>query len=216
MARVNADLLSAYHDRELDAAEAFRIDDLLDDDAEARDLLAAFDRIDAAVRESFDAELDAPVPLALARTVRSGFAERKRRAFGATIVRWAAPMAAAIAIVVLGNHWTGERAAQALAERDAMIAALTDRAIQTALETALSGAQVSVADAKAASEVSITPTRTYKSATQHWCREFEEDVVVEGTHTKRTGIACREENGGWRRVETMTPGNTPPPVGRTL
>ena len=101
-------------------------------------------------------------------------------------------------------------------EREAQIAALTDRAVQDALENALSGAAVSLSDDGLAGVVSITPTRTYKSETKHWCREFVEEVVIDSQRTTRFGIACRESAGGWRRVQTRLPGSKPPPVGTVL
>ncbi len=216
MGEVTAELLSAYHDRELGLEETSRLRRSLAADVEARAVLDAFDRIDDAVRESFAEDLDAPISLDLARAVRSGLAARRRRAIGRTVLRWAGPVAAAIAIVVFGDRWVEQRTELALAERELQIAELTDRAVQDALENALSGTAVSLADDKLSGVVSITPTRTYRSETKHWCREFVEDVVIDGKHTTRFGLACRENTGEWRRVQTRLPGSTPPPVGTVL
>jgi surface antigen len=216
MGKVTAEMLSAYHDRELGLEQTSGLRRSLAADAEARAVLDAFDRIDDAVRESFAEDLDAPIPLDLARAVRSGLAARRRRAIGRTVLRWAGPVAAAIAIVVVGNNWVEQRAGQELAKRELQIAELADRAIQDALENALSGTAVSLADDDLSGVVSITPTRTYRSETKHWCREFVEDVVIDGKHTTRFGLACRENSGEWRRVQTRLPGSTPPPVGRVL
>ena len=216
MGEVTAEMLSAYHDRELGLEETSGLRRSLAADAEARALLDAFGRIDDAVRESFAEDLGAPIPLDLARAVGSGLAARRRRAIGRTVLRWAGPVAAAIAVVVFGNHWVEQRTELALAERELQIAALTDRVVQDALENALSGAAVSMADDDLSGVVSITPTRTYRSETKHWCREFVEDVVIDGKHTTRFGLACRENTGEWRRVQTRLPGSTPPPVGTVL
>jgi surface antigen len=216
MGEVSAEMLSAYHDQEFGLEETSRLRRNVAADAEARALLDTFDQIDAAVRKSFDEDLDAPVSLALARSVRAGFAARKRRAIGQAALRWVGPIAAAIAVVVVGNNWVEQRASQALAERELQIAALADRAVQDALENALSGAAVSLSDAHLAGMVSITPTRTYQSETKHWCREFVENVMIDGQKTTRFGIACRESEGGWRRVQTRLPGSTPPPIGADL
>jgi len=216
MTGVTAELLSAFHDRELDPGEAARLQEFLSDDGEARKLLAAFSNIDEAVRASFEADLDAPMPLALARTVRTGFAARKRRAITSIALRWAGPVAAALAIVVVGQGWSLRQAEHALEARELQIAALADRAVQDALENALSGAAISMSDPVVASTVSITPTRTYRSETQHWCREFVEDLMVDGERVTRFGLACRENDGGWQRVQTKQPGAMPPPVHRSL
>jgi len=212
MGGMAAELVSAYRDGELTPGEDAHLSAFLDEDAEARDILADFERVDALAREVFDAELDAPVPLALARTVRSGFAARRRRAYAGMATRWAGPIAAALAIVFVGHQWTLNQAEQAMVEREAQIVALADRAVQDALEHALSGAAVSVSDPTLASTVSIRPTRTYRSETKHWCREFEEHLVVNGEQVTRFGLACRETDGGWRRVETQQRGAMPPPV----
>ncbi len=216
MGKVTAEMLSAYHDRELGLEQTSGLRRSLAADAEARAVLDEFDRIDDAVRESFAEDLDAPIPLDLARAVRSGLAARRRRAIGRTVLRWAGPVAAAIAIVVVGNNWVEQRAGQELAKRELQIAELADRAIQDALENALSGTAVSLADDDLSGVVSITPTRTYRSETEHWCREFVENVVIDDKQTTRYGLACREAAGGWRRVQTRLPGSTPPPVGRVL
>ena len=208
------ELLSAYHDRELSPGETARLRQSLTGDDDARAILDAFDDVDDAVRASFASELDDPVPLALARTVRAGLAARRRRAVTRSVMRWAGPMAAAIALVIGGNQWIEHRIEGALAEREAQIAALTNDAVQTALETALSGNAVQLADAKLSGTVSITPIRTYRSETEHWCREFVEEVVIEGEKVTRFGLACREADGEWRRVQTRLPGSTPPPVGQ--
>ena len=213
MAELKVDRISAYHDGELAPEEAARVRAELTAEPEARALLEALGRVDAEARAAFDAELEDPVPLALARSVRQGFAARKRRAVARTALRWAGPMAAAIAIVIGGHQWTEHRIEQALAEREMRIAELTDQAVQQALESALSGVSVAMADEKLDGTVSITPIRTYKSETQHWCREFVERVMIEGEEVTRFGLACREQDGDWHRVQTRLPGDKPPPVG---
>lgn len=213
MGELTREQVSAYHDGELAPDEAARLRALLADDAEAVELLEAFGRVDAEARAAWGAELDDPLPLALARTVRQGFAARRRKAVARVALRWAGPVAAAIAILIGGNQWIEHRIEEALVEREQRIAALTDAAVQQALETALSGVPVAVSDAEVGSTVSITPTRTYKSESEHWCREFVEKVMIDGEQVTRFGLACREKDGGWQRLQTRLPGNQPPPVG---
>jgi len=216
MSKVTAEQLSAFHDRELGLEDTFSLRRDIAADSEARALLDSFDRIDDAVKLSFAEDLDAPVPLDLARTVRAGFAKRQRRNTVQSVMRWVGPIAASIVVVLYGNNLMQQRASDALAERELQIAALTDQAVQKALESTLSGAMVSLADDKFSGVVSITPTRTYLSESKNWCREFVEDVVIDDRQTTRFGLACREKAGGWRRVQTRLPGSTPPPVGQAL
>ena len=208
--------ISAYHDRELSPEEAARLRGKLAGDPEARALVEALDRVDDAARASFEAELEEPVPLELARGVRRGFAARRRRALGRTALRWAGPVAAAVVIVVAGSQWVEHRIEQKFAQRETRIAQLTDKAVQQALENALSGVAVAVSDKAVGSTVSITPIRTYKSESQHWCREFVERVMIDGEQVTRFGLACRERDGEWQRVQTRLPGSKPPPVGQPL
>jgi surface antigen len=216
MGELTPERISAYHDRELAPAEAARLRARLSEEAEARAVLEAFGRVDDEARAAFEAELDEPVPLALARTVRQGFAARRRRALARTALRWAGPVAAAIAILVGGQQWLEHRVERSLAQREARLAELTDQAVQEALETALSGVAVARADEALGTTVSVTPIRTYKSESEHWCREFVEQVSIDGEQVTRYGLACREKSGGWERVQTRLPGSNPPPVGQAL
>ncbi len=216
MSKVTAELLSAFHDRELELEDTFSLRHDIVADSDARALLDSFDRIDDAVKLSFAEELDAPIPLDLARTVRTGLAKRQRRETFHSVMRWVGPIAASIVVLMFGNNMMHKRATEAMAQRELQIAELTDRAVQKALENALSGAMVSLADDKFSGVVSITPTRTYLSETKHWCREFVENVVIDDQQTTRVGLACRESAGGWLRVQTRLPGSTPPPIGTVL
>ncbi|HSF94509.1 MAG TPA: hypothetical protein VLA52_05735 [Thermohalobaculum sp.] len=216
MTGMTSEMLSSYHDRELAPGAAAPLRELLAEDAEARRLLQDFERVDEAVKAAFDADLDVPVPLALARTVRSGFAARRRRAVARAALRWAGPIAASIAVVLLGHQASMREAELALEAREAQIAALADRAVQDALESALSGARIAMSDPEVAGTVSVTPVRTYRSASNHWCREFVEEFLLDARTVTRFGVACREKDGGWSRVETKQPGNMPPPVSTTL
>ena len=215
-AKMTAEQLSAYHDRELEPGAAAPLREMLAQDPEARRLLDELELVDDAVRASFDADLEAPVPLALARTVRAGFAARKRRVVTRVALRWAGPVAASIAIVVFGQQMAQRNAEEALQAREAQIASLVDRAVQDALENALSGARVAVSDPQVDGRITITPIRTYRSASNHWCREFAEELLVDRQKVTRFGIACREPDGGWSRIETKQPGAMPPPVSASL
>ena len=195
MARMMAEMLSAYHDRELRLDEAELPQAEIAEDDDARALLEAYSQIDEAASASGAAELDAPVPLALARSVRAGFAARRRRTLGRLALYWVGPVAAALAVVVFGGQWIEQRTESAMAEREARIAALTERVVQEALEKAVSGAEVALADDGLANSVAVTQTRTYRSESQNWCREFVEHITVDGKQSERYGLACREDSG---------------------
>lgn len=50
-------------------------------------------------------------------------------------------------------------------------------------------------------EGTVTPIRTYESASAKWCREFEAAVTVDDDQELATGHACRERDGTWRIIE---------------
>lgn len=71
--------------------------------------------------------------------------------------------------------------------------------IQYALENLTSG--VSTSSQVRGTEVVITPIRTWKSVSGHYCRRYEISIaepgapVFEGERTR-----CREKTGGWKAV----------------
>jgi len=74
------------------------------------------------------------------------------------------------------------------------------KTIQIALETRKSG-DSEVNRLVAGPVVSVTPTATWKSVSNHFCRSFVE-VVLLTTKNKvtRKGVACREASGTWKLV----------------
>lgn len=66
-----SDKLSAYLDGELPDQEALQVEDWLERDPQAQAQLEALMHADSMVRDAFDAQLQDPVPLELARAVKS-------------------------------------------------------------------------------------------------------------------------------------------------
>jgi len=75
-----------------------------------------------------------------------------------------------------------------------------EAALQEALETRTSGATAHWIGA-GGSAGSVTPLRTFRIVTGHYCRDFLETVVAAGETRNRRATACRDETGIWRRVE---------------
>ena len=44
---------------------------------------------------------------------------------------------------------------------------------------------------------SITPTKTYQAAGGKYCREYRQDVVIDGEKQQAYGTACRASDGNW-------------------
>lgn len=66
-----SDKLSAYLDGELPDQEALQVEEWLERDPQAQAQLEALMQTDSIVRDAFDAQLNDPVPLTLARAVKS-------------------------------------------------------------------------------------------------------------------------------------------------
>ena len=74
-----------------------------------------------------------------------------------------------------------------------------EEAVQYALEHLTSG--ISTASLIKGTEVTVMPTRTWKSVTGHYCRRYEITVTEPGAdpdHGERT--RCRDGDGVWKKV----------------
>ncbi len=201
--------LSAFTDGELpDAIPA------LADDGDAAALLDEIGRVDSLVRAHFGDEADQSVPDHLVASIRGGFEMRRaRRNQSAWRASWL-PLAASLIIAasgLAGAFFIAEkRAERQIATYEARWQAgqrALEAALQDALENRASGTEVSFASGEAGIEGRINPTRTYRSRSGHWCREFSEIIETAAGREFRRGLACREESGGWQRLETTISGN---------
>ncbi|MEM7546498.1 MAG: hypothetical protein AAF367_13255 [Pseudomonadota bacterium] len=74
-------------------------------------------------------------------------------------------------------------------------------AVQTALETSLSGRQTGWR-APSGDFGFVTPVETWKSTSGHWCRQFIETVSIGGETQDREAVACRVD-GRWRLAKVL-------------
>lgn len=103
----------------------------------------------------------------------------------------------AIAASVIGGILVGGVVGNLLDERDKRLAA---EAGQRALETAPSGHAVAWANPDSGHSGTVTPTKTYQTASGTYCREYQTTVVIEGKQDKAHGTACRQADGSWKIV----------------
>ncbi len=76
-----------------------------------------------------------------------------------------------------------------------------DAAIQTALETHLSGRSRQWSSAKSNLSGRVTPVRTWRSRSGHFCRAFVEIIrLPSGVERNSRGRACRNQAGVWVRI----------------
>jgi surface antigen len=71
---------------------------------------------------------------------------------------------------------------------------------QTALETARTNSSVDWVNPDTGNRGSVTPTRTYQSASGV-CREFTNTVYVGGRSEQAYGTACRQSDGSWKIIQ---------------
>ena len=80
--------------------------------------------------------------------------------------------------------------------------AVASAAVQDALEHRLSGESEAWRGASAGVSGTVTPQRTFRIGSGHWCREFQEAVVLPGQAEIRLLTACRsQDDGRWIVVE---------------
>jgi surface antigen len=104
---------------------------------------------------------------------------------------------AAIAASVIGGILVGGLVGNLLDERDRRLAA---EAQQKALESAPAGSSVAWRNPDSGHSGTVTPTKTYQSASGQYCREFQTNVTVGDKADKAYGTACRQPDGSWKIV----------------
>jgi len=115
-------------------------------------------------------------------------------AFGGLIAAAAGGGGAAIAGAVIGGALLGGLAGNMLDQRDKRMAA---EAQQRALESAPTGKPVAWTNPDTGHSGSVTPVRTYQAGNAY-CREFQNEVTIDGKKENAYGKACRQPDGSWK------------------
>jgi surface antigen len=76
----------------------------------------------------------------------------------------------------------------------------SQRAAMQAFDTAPSGQSVAWRNPDSGNSGTITPTRTYQTASGQYCREFQQTVTIGGDTQQAFGRACRQPGGSWQIV----------------
>ena len=67
-----------------------------------------------------------------------------------------------------------------------------------ALETSPTGTAVSWQNPDSGHFGTVTPTRTYQTASGQHCREYQHTVTIDGQQEQAYGKACRQPDGSWK------------------
>lgn len=188
MTTEQAERLMAYHDGELNAADASEVRSMIQRDAEAQRFLESLRQADRLAGEELDSMLEAPVPQKLVDTVRG------TPAGGAKVVRlptrqratWSWAIAAGVTLMlafgvrqlVLGPGNGASGSYQLL--------------VQEALESTPSGEVAVSADGG----WQLTPVSSVLTADGRYCRDY----AARGPEGQLMGLACRSGTGRWERI----------------
>ena len=104
---------------------------------------------------------------------------------------------AAVGVGVLLGGLLGNEIGKSLDKADR--AYLANNA-QSTLESAPTGLSSSWVNPDSGNSGSLTPTKTYATATGQPCREYVSTVTIDGQTEEVYGTACREPDGTWRFV----------------
>ena len=197
--RLDPARLEAYADGELDPEAMSETAELLMRDPEAFARVRTLHKEAALLRAAYQEAAEAPLPPGLLQTIDRGFARRRG---GAGLQRYALAAAIAFAVVAgLAGYLMGEFRAReelaVIAAREAEDQRILSATIEEALENSPSGERVAWNNPDSGTYGEVVPVRTYRSKSNHWCREYLTSKVTAGIEEKTRAIACRAGNGDW-------------------
>lgn len=203
---VEFERLSAYLDGELNESEAREVERVIARDPRARSSLLSLRESEAALKAAMAGPAREPAPSRLVDVIDAEFTARDRRTRPG-IGRLAWPIAASVVLFAFAAGYfvsayrldnAVELALQAK-ERERSVMAST---LSKTLETMASGKTVSWQAAETGGRGAITPIRTYRSKSGHWCREYRVLVEAGGRRSWR-GLACRTGKNRWFTVQEL-------------
>lgn len=207
--RLDPEALEAYVDGQLEPDAMAEIAESLMRDPEALARVRALHGDCTLLRAAYQEAAEKPLPDELLATIDRGFAERRRRSESRRVSpRFA--LAAAIALALVGGlagYLAGEYRLRselaAVAAREAEDQRRLAAAIDQALERSASGQSVEWRNPDSGVHGRVVPVRTYRSKSNHWCREYLASKVANDVEKKTRAIACRAADGDWVKVEEL-------------
>ncbi len=102
---------------------------------------------------------------------------------------------AAVAIGALAGAYLGSEVGKSLDRADRLA---MQRTSQKALERNRSGQSSGWSNPDSGHRGTVTPTRTYQTASGRPCREYQQTVTIDGKTERAYGRACRQPDGSWK------------------
>lgn len=103
----------------------------------------------------------------------------------------------AVAVGTLAGAALGGEVGKSLDRADRLA---MQQSTQVALEKNKTGTKSTWRNPDSGNEGTITPTRTYKTDSGQFCREYQQTITVGGKTEQGYGRACRQPDGSWRIV----------------
>lgn len=189
--KIDDTLLGAFLDRELDAVETARVEQLVADNPELQERLQLMESTDAALRQSFEQLMRDPVPghieAAIGPARKSGWSPA-RLISGLLSPGFAGGFASASVILIAVGLWSG-----GLFETEG--GATPENRLHQALASSPSGVPVTFTTDSGVTE--ILPVLSFRNTDGEYCRQYEQTIMVSGRTTQASGVACGGGNG-WR------------------
>ncbi len=102
---------------------------------------------------------------------------------------------AAVAIGALAGAYLGSEVGKSLDRADRLA---MQRTSQKALERNRSCQSSGWSNPDSGHSGTVTPTRTYQTASGRPCREYQQTVTIDGKTERAYGRACRQPDGSWK------------------
>lgn len=199
--------IGALIDHELSEVERRDLEAQLFRNKQSRDLFRNFSADQALLQQAFSLSDSPKTQNRLESSILAEFDALEKtadRAFPKIHVAWQA--AAAVFLIAgtfgLTSLWMNSRldiAIDEIATRMETERQLLATAVQEALETKVSGEVVQIGQQGSWSDI-LTPTKTYRSKSGHWCRQYLRETMFGDHRLSIRGTACREQNGIWTTV----------------
>ncbi len=102
---------------------------------------------------------------------------------------------AAVALGTLGGAFLGSEVGKSLDRADALF---MQRTARQALETNRTGVSSTWNNPDSGHSGTVTPTRTFQTASGQFCREYQQTVTIGGRTESAYGTSCRQADGSWK------------------
>jgi hypothetical protein len=203
------EILMAFADGELDAAECARVEAYLRTSAEGVRRLEVFASTGRGLADLFEQPMHEPIPQLLidaATAEKVSGLNQARRVTGQRLAQfWNRPvymaLAASVAIAAIGasGFWLRKGSTSADSNYGLAMPETGDKwaveGLNSALETVASGTVVTQVIAGGAA--TIEPAFTFATSDDRYCRQY---VITRSTEIAYGGVACRTTGGRWRVV----------------